>query len=102
MQKYEIRNMQRLAAEIRIKVLKMLMHRTYGHLGGSLSIVEILAVLYAGHMRYDVKNPLWKERDYLVLSKGHAGPGLYAALSSVGFFQEEMLNTLNDNGTCGN
>ena len=89
----------RRAAAIRKNIIEMLLHCTYGHLGGSMSIVEVLAVLYGGQLRHDPKNPQWAERDYLVLSKGHAGPGLYSALAQDGYFDPEMLKTLNRNGT---
>lgn len=87
------------AAAIRKHVLEMLLHCGYGHLGGSMSIVELLAVLYGGQLRHDPKNPQWDQRDYLVLSKGHSGPGLYSALAQAGFFDPAMLMTLNQNGT---
>ena len=95
----ELKNVKVLAANIRIDVLKMLEKRGYGHLGGALSIADIMAVLYGKQLRYDVKNPTWAERDMVVLSKGHAGPGWYCALANVGFFDKEMLYTLNDGGT---
>jgi transketolase len=66
-----------------------------GHIGGALSISDLLAVLYFERMRVDPKDPKKPDRDRLVLSKGHAGPGLYAALSLKGYFPEEMLYTLN-------
>ncbi|MED4958195.1 transketolase [Paenibacillus macerans] len=85
--------------EIRLKTLKELHHLGFGHYGGSLSIVEVLAVLYGGVMKVDPANPKWEERDYFILSKGHGGPGLYAALAAKGYFPEEVLYTLNQNGT---
>ena len=85
--------------EIRLMTLKELSHLGFGHYGGSLSIVETLAALYGGVMKIDPKNPKWEERDYFILSKGHGGPALYAALAVKGFFLEEMLYTLNQNGT---
>ncbi|KFN07934.1 hypothetical protein DJ90_3394 [Paenibacillus macerans] len=85
--------------EIRLKTLKELHHLGFGHYGGSLSIVEVLAVLYGGVMKVDPQNPKWEERDYFILSKGHGGPGLYAALAAKGYFPEEVLYTLNQNGT---
>lgn len=91
--------LKKLSAKIRIDILKLLKHRRYGHLGGSMSIVELLSVLYGDEMRYDVKNPTWEGRDYLVLSKGHSGPGLYSVLANVGFIDKDMLYTLNDGGT---
>ena len=66
-----------------------------GHPGGSLSIVEILSVLYfSGILKYRSDDPNWKERDRFVLSKGHAAPALYAVLSKAGFFKREILWTL--------
>ena len=66
-----------------------------GHIGGSLSIAEILTVLYNGVMNVDPSDPKMETRDRLVCSKGHAGPGVYAALASKGFFPVEWLHTLN-------
>ena len=95
----KVKEMKKLAANIRINTLKSLTNLGFGHYGGSLSIVEILAVLYGGIMNINPKNPYWKERDYFVLSKGHAGPALYAALALKGFFPLEEIYTLNQNGT---
>lgn len=95
----EFKKLKLLSANIRLDVLKTLKKRGYGHLGGSLSIVEVLSVLYGKQMKYDSKNPQMSDRDYLVLSKGHAGPGLYCALANVGFFDKDLLLTLNDGGT---
>ncbi len=66
-----------------------------GHIGGSLSIVEILSVIYKKHMRYDCKLPKKEGRDRFVLSKGHAGPALYSVLCNLGFFDRSYLSTLN-------
>lgn len=99
MNETELNELKLLSANIRMDVLKMLEKRGYGHLGGSLSIVELLSVLYGKHMKYDPKNPSWEDRDMLVLSKGHAGPGVYSTLANVGFIEKEMLYTLNDGGT---
>ncbi len=84
---------------IRLETLKMLQIRGFGHLGGSMSIVETLSVLYNGIMNINPKNPTWDDRDYLVLSKGHAGPALYATLALKGYFSLSLLSTLNNNGT---
>ena len=70
-----------------------------GHVGGSLSIADLLAVLYGKEMKYDSRNPQWEERDWLVCSKGHAGPALYSALALMGYFPESELETLNRPGT---
>ena len=90
---------KKLAKDIRISMLKMLLNLGFGHFGGSLSVVETLAVLYDAVMKIDPKNPNWEGRDYMVLSKGHAGPALYAALAIKGYFPKEELMTLNVNGT---
>ena len=91
--------MQDYAKNIRKLTLKCIASKGSGHIGGSLSIVDVLTVLYHKHMRYDVNNPKKDDRDRLVVSKGHAGPAVYATLASVGFFPEEMLYTLNKFGT---
>ena len=70
-----------------------------GHIGGSLSIADLLAVLYFSEMNVDPQNPNMEDRDRLVLSKGHAGPVLYATLALKGYFPVEMLHTLNLPGT---
>ncbi|MDR1589203.1 MAG: transketolase [Oscillospiraceae bacterium] len=87
--------LQVMAEEIRIATLRTLEYFGAGHIGGAMSIVETLAVLYGSVMRYDASNPGWDTRDRLVMSKGHAGPALYATLSMCGFFPAEMLAELN-------
>lgn len=99
MEKQELQKVQLLADKIRLDVLEMLYHRGYGHLGGSMSIVELMSVLYGKQLHVDPKNPKMEDRDYVVLSKGHAGPGWYSALAESGFFDKEMLMTLNDGHT---
>ena len=95
----ELKLLKRNSARIRACLLRLLRAKKGGHVGGSLSIVEALSVLYTRYMRYDPKNPQDPNRDYLVLSKGHAGPGLYSALSVFGFFPEDELKTMNEGGT---
>lgn len=87
------------AEEIRVETLKEFAALGFGHVGGAMSVVEALAVLYGGEMRIDPKNPQWPERDRLVMSKGHAGPSLYATLALKGYFPLEVLKTLNQGGT---
>lgn len=91
--------LQRFAQKIRLNTLKSLVHLGFGHFGGSLSIVETLAVLYGKVMRLKPEDPHWEERDYFVLSKGHAGPALYATLALKGYFPLEQLFTLNTDRT---
>lgn len=88
-----------LAARIRKDVLEMLLHRGYGHLGGSLSLAETMADLYANELHVSPGQTDNENRDMVVLSKGHAGPVLYSALAEKGFFDKELLFTLNDGGT---
>ncbi|MBB6215371.1 transketolase [Anaerosolibacter carboniphilus] len=92
-------DLKKLSTKIRLEVCKMLKHRGFGHLGGSLSIIETLSVLYGDVMKINPQNPNWEERDWFILSKGHAGPALYATLAVKGYFPLEMLNTLNNNDT---
>lgn len=99
MDKNQLHNLKVLSAKIRKDVLELLEHRGYGHLGGSLSIVELMSVLYGKQLKYDSENPTWEDRDMVVLSKGHAGPAWYSALAEVGFFDKDWLFTLNDGGT---
>ena len=86
------------AEEIRVKTLEVFAHLGFGHIGGAMSVVETVAVLYGSMMRYNPKNPAWPDRDKLVMSKGHAGPTLYATLAMKGFFPESMLRELNQGG----
>lgn len=90
---------RRCAAQIRLEIVRMIGKRGFGHLAGSLSVADALAVLYSDVMRYDPKNPNWEDRDLLVMSKGHAGPALYATLALKGFFPMNWLETLNQPGT---
>ena len=93
------KELMRLAADIRIAAMEAFTELGFGHVGGSLSIADLLAVLYGRVMRVDPKNPSWPERDKLVCSKGHAGPGIYAALAVMGYFPYEDIKTLNKPGT---
>ncbi len=71
----------------------------FGHLGPSLSIVEVLSVLFNDVMDFSLENYKETSRDWFVLSKGHGGPAYYATLMLKDFFEEEVLYTLNQNGT---
>lgn len=89
----------RMAAEWRYIITDMICRSGSGHIGGALSIVEILHTLYYRIMDTDPKNPQWSGRDRFVLSKGHAAPALYMALAEKGFFPKNWLKTLNADGT---
>ena len=73
--------------------------KTGAHLGGSLSIVELLAGLYAGVIKYDPSNPEWEGRDRVILSKGHAAMALYPAMVEAGIIKEEELKTFKEDGS---
>ncbi|HAN6385258.1 TPA: transketolase [Escherichia coli] len=94
-----VKELTQFARDIRIHTLKSLTHLGFGHYGGSMSVVETLAVLYGAVMKIDPAAPDWPERDYFILSKGHAGPALYSTLALKGYFPLEELSTLNQNGT---
>ena len=93
------RELEKLALEMRIATLEAFKARGFGHVGGSLSMADALAVLYGSVMRVDPKNPKKEDRDKLVCSKGHSGPGIYGALAVMGYFPYEELKTLNRPGT---
>ena len=94
-----VRELRQFATRIRMEALKSIAAVGIGHIGGTLSICDLLAVLYGAVMRVDPAAPGWEGRDYLVLSKGHSGPALYAALALKGFFPPDLLKTLNQPGT---
>lgn len=95
----KIKELEIFATQIRIETVKEMGNLGFGHLGGALSVADTIAVLYGEAMRYDPKNPKWEDRDWLVCSKGHAGPAIYATLAMKGFFPMEELLTLNKPGT---
>ena len=78
--------MKQIAKEIRKLTIECIASIGQGHIGGSFSIVDVLTVLYYKHMNIDPNNPKMEGRDRLIVSKGHAGPAVYAALANKGFF----------------
>jgi transketolase len=95
----DFESMKRFSADIRIETTKAIATAGFGHIGGSASIADVLAVLYGGVMKIDPSRPDWPERDWFVLSKGHAGPALYATLGLKGYFPMDWLATVNKPGT---
>ena len=95
----ELKQLERYAADLRLLTLEEFAALGFGHVGGAMSVVELLAVLYGKHLKHDAKNPDWVERDWLIMSKGHAGPAVYAALAMEGYFLKDVLMTLNQGGT---
>ena len=96
---YTTNELERIARAVRFDTVAAIGHLGVGHLGGCLSVVELLTVLYFDAMRIDPTAPAMEGRDRFICSKGHAGPAVYAALSRRGFFPREMLWTLNEGGT---
>ena len=93
------RALKRLACAIRIGAVEQFRARGFGHVGGALSVCDLLAVLYGGEMNIRPQEPGWPLRDKLVCSKGHAGPAVYAALALKGYFPYDEIKTLNQPGT---
>lgn len=89
----DINELQEYAKKIRQGIIEAVYTAQSGHPGGSLSIADILAVLYFNQMHIDEKNPKAKGRDRLVLSKGHTAPALYSTLALKGFFDAEEIKT---------
>lgn len=87
------------AKQIRSLIMDEIGTLGVGHLGGSLSAVEALVVLHYRHMKTDPGNPGLEGRDRFVMSKGHAGPALYAVLADRGYFPKDQVFTLNRPGT---
>jgi len=85
--------------DLKKDILKMLYQAQSGHPGGSLSCVNIIFLLYTKIMKFKKDNPLWKERDIFILSKGHAAPALYAVLSKIGLIDRQKLFTLRKFGS---
>ena len=98
-QKFNKEEFDNLAAECRYIITDLICRAGSGHIGGALSLVEIVLSLYYRVMNIDPKNPTWKDRDRLVMSKGHAAPVLYTILAYKGYFPISWLPTMNADGT---
>lgn len=89
----DIKELEEKAKEVRKGIIEAVYSNKSGHPGGSLSISDIMTVLYFNQMNIDENNPKWEDRDRLVLSKGHCSPALYSCLANRGFFDVENLKT---------
>src|SRR2546428_7007450 len=94
----ECREIAALARKIRVRTARMIHRAKSSHLGSAYSMVDLLAVLYGRILRIDPKRPEAAGRGRFVLSKGQAGPALYAGLAEGGFFPEEVLGDLFSDG----
>ena len=92
-------NSKELSAKIRLDAVIMTNRGNSSHIASALSIADILGVLYSGAMKIDPQIPHWPGRDRFILSKGHAGAGVYAALAESGFFSTERLLTHYQDGS---
>lgn len=99
MKNISVQELRKHAKELRKIALTMIYEAQSGHPGGAFSTAEITAALYYGEMNIDPKNPKWPDRDRYILSKGHACPIQYAALGLLGYFPEEKLHTLRQEGS---
>jgi transketolase len=95
----DLAKLESIARDGRVQILRMLTHSGSGHPGGSLSVIDILTVLYFSRMKYDAKNPTWEDRDRFVISKGHCVPAQYYCMARAGFFPESLLLTLRKLGS---
>lgn len=100
MDKQKLEFLYEKAQEIRILTIDQIGYLGVGHIGGAMSIIEILTALQYHIMEnVDVNEPKKENRDKFILSKGHAGPSLYSVLADKGYFPKEWLHTLNQGGT---
>ena len=90
----DVNELEKIAKNVRIGIIESTYNAKSGHPGGSLSIADILTVLYFNQMNVDPKNPKSVSRDRLVLSKGHVAPALYSVLAEKGYFAKEELKKL--------
>jgi transketolase len=87
------------AQDLRLSLIDVMAWSGGSHIGGSLSIVDILTILYFKYLKVDPKNPTWEDRDRVILSKGHAGAGYIPVLAKKGFFPKEELKSFNHFGS---
>lgn len=87
----QVEQLQKMAKTVRKEIVEQVYKAQSGHPGGSLSIADILTVLYFNELNIDPKNPKWDNRDRVVLSKGHCSPALYSCLANRGFFEIKEL-----------
>lgn len=99
MKENDIKFLEEKSRHVRWLIMDEIGKLGVGHVGGSLSVVEVLVVLYNKVMNIDPKNPDLEGRDRFILSKGHAGPAAYAVLADRGYFDVSELDTLNKPGT---
>ena len=95
----EIQSLSKIARELRLTMIDVMAWSGGSHIGGSLSITEILTILYFKYLNVKTDDPVWSERDRFILSKGHAAAGYIPVLAKKGFFPEEDLKSFNHFGS---
>ncbi|MCD6470922.1 transketolase [bacterium] len=93
-----IKQLEKIAWQARYDLVKRVPVGLGLHWGGSMSLMEILSVLYFKFLKIDPKNPKKKNRDRLILSKGHGSPAQYAMMAERGFFPKSWLSRIDENG----
>ncbi len=99
MESLQVGDLSQLAAKVRRHSVEMTHNAKASHVGSSLSMVELLAVLYGRSLRVEPSQPAWPDRDRFILSKGHDCAAYYAVLAEVGFFPLEWLETFYQDGS---
>lgn len=94
-----VERLKGIARELRISDLQMIIDSGSGHPGGTLSAADMISALFFHKLRLRPEEPLWRDRDRFVLSKGHCVPIVYAAMARLGYFDEKLLMTLRDLGS---
>lgn len=94
MKNVSVKELEKQCIELKKKVITMVYKAQSGHPGGSLSAADFVTAAYFREMNIDPKNPKWEDRDRFILSKGHVCPIQYAALATLGYFEESELDTL--------
>ena len=95
----KIKELEEKANLIRQSIIEMLVEAGSGHTAGPLGMADVFTAFYFHILKHDPKNPLWPERDRLVLSNGHICPVLYATMAHAGYFPLEELKTLRKFGS---
>ena len=95
----DISQLEEISRKVRVGVIESTFNAKSGHPGGSLSVADILTVLFFNQMNINEKEPKSESRDRLVLSKGHVAPALYSVLAQRGFFDESELKNLRHLGS---
>ena len=96
----DMKTIEEIAGDIRKNIYQIAHFAGGGHIAAAFSLADIISVLYFDNvLRYDASNPEWEDRDKFILSKGHAGYALYAALAKAGYFPEEELRHVGQPGS---